>query len=143
VSTLRVRELMTPDVVTISPKASIQALQDLMNDKFIRHVPVVDDEGTILGLVSDRDLLRQTMGVDLTLPVSARREALDAVRVADIMTQDVETVDVDAPVAQAAALMLENKFGCVPVLEEGLLAGILTEADFVRFVADGQTVSES
>lgn len=142
-STLRIRDLMTPDVVTISPGASIQALQDLMNDKFIRHVPVVDEEGTMLGLVSDRDLLRQTMGVDLSLPVSTRREVFGAVRVSDIMTQDVETVDVDAPVAEAASLMLENKFGCVPVLEEGLLAGILTEADFVRYVADGQTVRES
>jgi len=134
---------MTPDVVTIRPGASIQALQDLMNDKFIRHVPVVDEEGTMLGLVSDRDLLRHTMGVDLSLPVSTRREVFGAVRVADIMTQDVETVDVDAPVAEAASIMLENKFGCVPVLEEGLLAGILTEADFVRYVADRQTVGES
>lgn len=142
-STLRVRDLMTPDVVTISPGASIQALQDLMNDKFIRHVPVVDEEGTMLGLVSDRDLLRQTMGVDLSLPVSTRREVFGAVRVSDIMTQDVETVDVDAPVGAAASIMLENKFGCVPVLEEGLLAGILTEADFVRYVADRQTVRES
>jgi CBS domain-containing protein len=134
---------MTPDVVTISPGASIQALQDLMNDKFIRHVPVVDEEGTMLGLVSDRDLLRQTMGVDLSLPISTRREVFAAVRVADIMTQDVESVDVDAPVGEAASIMLENKFGCVPVIEEGLLAGILTEADFVRHVADQQTVRES
>jgi CBS domain-containing membrane protein len=134
---------MTPDVVTISPGASIQALQDLMNDKFIRHVPVVDEEGTMLGLVSDRDLLRQTMGVDLSLPISTRREVFAAVRVADIMTQDVESVDVDAPVGEAASIMLENEFGCVPVIEEGLLAGILTEADFVRHVADQQTVRES
>jgi CBS domain-containing protein len=63
--------------------------------------------------------------------------------VADIMTQDVESVDVDAPVGEAASIMLENKFGCVPVIEEGLLAGILTEADFVRHVADQQTVRES
>jgi CBS domain-containing protein len=56
------------------------------------------------------------------------------------MTGDVETVDVDDDLATAARLMLENKYGCVPVLEEGLLAGILTEADFVRLAADDAAV---
>ncbi len=135
---LRVRDLMTADVFTIRADESIQALQDLMNEKFIRHVPVVDDEDALVGLVSDRDLMRQAQLADVTLPLSARREVLNAARVADIMTDDVATVDVDAPVAEAAAIMLENKYGCVPVLEEGLLAGILTEADFVRHVADTQ-----
>lgn len=133
---LRVRDLMTADVFTIRSDESIQALQDLMNEKFIRHVPVVDDEGALVGLASDRDLLRQAQLADATLPLSARREVMNAAKVIDIMTADVATVDVEASVAEAAAVMLDNKYGCVPVLEEGLLAGILTEADFVRHVAD-------
>lgn len=134
---------MTPKVFTVTLDDSVQAVQDLMYEKNIRHVPVVDDEGMLAGLVSDRDLLRRVTVVDGDLPLSARQELLHSLRARDVMTPDVETVDVDTDLSVVAQVMLEHKYGCLPVLEEGLLAGILTEADFVRLVADASAPDES
>ena len=133
---------MTSEVFTVLPEADVLRAQDLMYDKNIRHVPVVDDEGALAGLISDRDLIRRTATAGVDLPLTTQRDVLQSLRARDVMTADVETVDVDDDLSVAAQLMLENKYGCLPVLEEGLLAGILTEADFVRFVADGRTGGE-
>lgn len=139
---LRARDLMTSEVFTVPPEADVLQAQDLMYDKNIRHVPVVDDEGALAGLISDRDLIRRTATAGVDLPLTTQRDVLRSLKARDVMTADVETVDVDDDLSVAAQLMLENKYGCLPVLEEGLLAGILTEADFVRFVADGGTGGE-
>jgi CBS domain-containing membrane protein len=142
VSNLRVRDLMTSDVLVVGPDDPVTKIRDLMADRHIRHVPVVDDGQDLVGVVSDRDLLARTLGTDTDLPLSLQAELLDADKVRDVMTWDVETVDVDEDVLTAAQVMLENKYGCLPVLEEGKLAGILTEADFVRFVATAAEGSE-
>lgn len=134
-SKLRVRDLMTPDVHVVGPDDSVAALQDLMNEKHIRHAPVVDDENNIVGLVSERDLLRRAAGLEGEVPLSLRNELSASLKVSEVMTWPVETIEADDDVAVAAAIMLDNKFGCLPVLEQGRLAGILTEADFVRYVA--------
>lgn len=141
-SNLRVRDLMTSDVLVVGPDDPVTKIRDLMADKHIRHVPVVDDGQDLVGVVSDRDLLARALGTDANLPLSLQAELLDADKVSDVMTWDVETVDVDEDVVTAAQVMLENKYGCLPVLEEGKLAGILTEADFVRFVATAAESSE-
>jgi CBS domain-containing membrane protein len=127
---------MTSDVFTVGPDESITTLQDLMNEKGIRHVPVVDGEGAVLGLVSERDVLRRASSQEADLPLSVRLDVLTAVKVRDIMTCNAETVEADEDLSTAAQIMLDNKFGCLPVVEEGALAGILTEADFVKFVAE-------
>jgi CBS domain-containing membrane protein len=97
----------------------------------------------LTGLVSDRDLIRRVAAMADDVPVTTQRDVLRALKVRDVMTADVQTIDVDDDLAAAAQLMLENKYGCLPVLEEGLLAGILTEADFVRYVAERQTQETS
>lgn len=134
-SSLRVRDLMTSDVFTVGPEDPLTTLRDLMDAKHIRHAPVVDEDGSLAGLVSERDLLRRASGADADLPLSLQADVFTAVRVSDIMTWDIETVEADADAATAAQVMLENKYGCLPVTDGGTLAGILTEADFVRFVA--------
>jgi CBS domain-containing membrane protein len=141
VSNLHVRDLMTPDVFTVGPDESITTLQDLMSEKHIRHVPVVDDGGAVLGLVSERDVLRRTFSQEADLPLSVRLDVLTAVKVRDIMTWEVDTIDADEDLSTAAQIMLDNKYGCLPVVDEGALAGILTEADFVRFVAEAEVPS--
>ena len=136
-SNLRVRDLMTAEIIAVSPGAPISALQDLMDERRIRHVPIVDAEGTLVGIVSQRDVLRYVSASEAEddLPLSMRVDVLNAARAADIMTQQVETVEADDDLAVAARIMLDNKYGCLPVFEEGVLAGIITEADFVRLMA--------
>jgi CBS domain-containing membrane protein len=141
VSNLHVRDLMTSHVFTVGPDESITTLQDLMSEKRIRHVPVVNEDGAVLGLVSERDVLRRTFNQEADLPLSVRLDVLTAVTVKDIMTWEVETIDVDEDLSTAAQIMLDSKYGCLPVVEESVLAGILTEADFVKFVAEVEAPS--
>jgi CBS domain-containing protein len=133
---LRVRDLMTTGIYAVGPEAPVTMLQGLMIDKRIRHLPVVDSDGTLVGLVSERDVLRCAIPLEEGVPLSAHVDLLTGMRAADVMTRDVETVEADDDLAVAARIMLDNKYGCVPVFEEGVLTGILTEADFVRLLAD-------
>jgi CBS domain-containing membrane protein len=127
---------MTADVLTIRTSDDVLAARELMYEKNIRHVPVVDDEGTLVGLITDRDLLSRALPPEIDLPLTTRQDMLRSLKASDVMTTDLETIDVDEGADVAAQLMLDRKYGCLPVLEEGLLAGILTEADFVRLVAE-------
>ncbi|MGE0124395.1 MAG: CBS domain-containing protein [Dehalococcoidia bacterium] len=133
-STLRVRDLMTPDVHVAHPDEPIAMLREVMHEELIRHVPAVDDDGRLVGLVSERDLLRRAAGLESDVPLSVLQDVSDSVTVRDVMTWQVDTIEADDLAATAAEAMLDNKYGCLPVL-----AGILTEADFVRQVAKATT----
>ncbi len=132
-SSLRVRDLMTEKVYSVRPGDDLARLVDLMDDIHVRHVPVVDDDRVIVGLVSQRDLVREVLHASRALPFSATREMLKHKNVRSIMTTDVETVEPDAKIEEAGQIMLDNKLGCLPVAEGDRLVGILTEADFVKY----------
>ncbi|HMF07809.1 MAG TPA: CBS domain-containing protein [Thermoanaerobaculia bacterium] len=123
---------MTERVYTLRPKDDLATLYDLMDSRHVRHVPVVDADGEIVGLVTDRDLSRSALGPLDDLPLSAEREELRRRKVRDIMATEPDTLEPDARLQEAAQMLLENKVGCVPVVEGLHLVGILTEADFVR-----------
>jgi len=127
-----VRDLMTEKVFTLRPKDDLATLYDLMDSRHVRHVPIVDAEGEIVGLVTHRDLSRSALGALDDLPLSAERDELRRRRVRDIMASEPDTIEPDATLREAAQMLLENKIGCVPVVEGQHLVGILTEADFVR-----------
>jgi len=134
---LRVRDLMTDGVFTLRPGDDLAAVHDLMDTRHVRHVPIVDDDGDLQGLVSHRDLARSILGQASRLPISNQRQLLHSTRVDEIMRQDIETVDPNTELREAGQTILENKFGCLPVVDNGHLVGILTEADFVRYVVEG------
>jgi CBS domain-containing protein len=122
-----VSELMTREVVAIQETQNLARAGELLGLHHIRHLPVVR-EGKLVGLITHRDLLRaaaERWGADPT------RKPLWA---ADIMVRDVKTARPETPLREAVRVMLENKYGCLPVVEEdGKLRGILTEADLVRY----------
>jgi len=129
-----VRDLMTTDVLAVHPEDSLTKVQELMREKDVRHAPVVDHGGTLVGLVTERDILRRAFGPEADLPIAVQANQVTSIRAEDLMTCEVETVGPDEDAATAAQTMLDNKYGCLPVIEDGTLAGILTEADFVRFL---------
>ena len=129
-------DLMVEGVATLQPGDNIAMLNDLMSSRQIRHVPIVDSDGDLVGLVSHRDMLRHVLSNASELPMSAQRELLRHIRVEEIMIADPETTEPDSDLYDAAQVMLENKYGCLPVVEGARLVGILTEADFVRYVAE-------
>ena len=133
---LSVRDLMTEKIFALRADDDIQILRDLMDARNVRHVPAVDEEKNLVGLVSQRDLLRNIDPSASELPVGAQHAVLKRVKVSEIMTTDVETVEPEDDLAAAAQVMPDNKYGCLPVVEGGRVEGILTESDSVRYLAD-------
>lgn len=125
VRSISVGDFMTRELVTVNESDDLALAENMLRLGGIRHLPVVR-EGRLVGLVTHRDLLRSAMSRD-------RRSTTAG----DIMTRELESVRPDTSLVRAARLMLEKKFGCLPVVEgSGRLVGIITESDFVRFAAD-------
>ena len=133
----RVRDFMTPNVVTVRPDDTVVRAYELMLDNRFRHLVVVDRDGDLVGLLTHRDLLRYALIERTDLPLSLQRGILSRMRVEDVMTSEVETAEPGQWLHEAALIMFENKYGCLPVVEGSRLVGILTESDFVRFLAAG------
>jgi CBS domain-containing membrane protein len=130
-----VRDLMSAEVVALGREETLDIADRIMNLGRIRHMPVVDDEGRLCGLVSQRDLFRGALASALGMAASAQSRLLGALLVREVMTADPITTTPDTPLGQAAAIMLRRKVGCLPVVEGERLVGIITEADFVAHVA--------
>jgi CBS domain-containing membrane protein len=127
-----VRDLMTRDVVTLERNEKLLAADDLMRLGRVRHLPVVDSDGALAGIVSQRDLFHSGLMKALGYGTHAQRQTLDALAVKEAMKTDVMTTTPDTLLADAAKLMFERKIGCLVVLEAGKIVGILTESDFVK-----------
>ena len=130
---LRVRDLMTERVLSVSPGDTVDTIYDAMSERSIRHVAVIDEEGDLVGVVSHRDLLRYALIERSDLPLFVQRALLKRTKAEEIMTTEVETAEPDLPLEEAAQIMFDNKFGCLPVVEGWHVVGILTESDFVRY----------
>jgi CBS domain-containing membrane protein len=135
-ASLSVRDLMTETVRAVRDDDDLALVYDMMAGGNFRHVPVVDADGTLVGLVTHRDLLRGALGQALELPVSVQRELLRQMKVRDIMIHEPDSVEPDTNLAEAAELMMMHKLGCLPVVDGDQLVGILTESDFVRHVVE-------
>lgn len=126
---VQVGQFMTTDVFTVHPEDVVDLAASLMDWRHIRHVPVEDNEGHLVGLVSHRTLLRLVgQGVRGTQRVPAA--------VKDIMRRDPITVTSQTSTLDAIELMRKHKVGCLPVVDEGMrLVGIITERDLIRVAA--------
>jgi CBS domain-containing protein len=134
---LQVRDLMRHSVVTVHPETDTAAARDLMTENDLRHLVVVDREGDLVGVVSHRDLLRHALIEQSGLPRYVERELLAQTKVRDVMVEPVMTAEPEQEVDDAARSFLDNKIGCLPVVEGRRVVGILTESDFVRWFAEG------
>jgi CBS domain-containing membrane protein len=131
-----VRDLMTSTVVTLGRNDALRTADDIMRLGRIRHLPIVDEEGNLAGIVSQRDLFHSGLIRALGFGTHAHTRALDSLDVKEAMHSEVVTVNPSTPLAEAAKLMLDRKIGCVVVVEGAQLVGILTESDFVRLALD-------
>ncbi len=129
-----VGDLMTEGVATLNRNDTLATADNVMQLGRIRHMPVVDDDGTLVGLVSQRDLFRGALLRALGYGRNVEDRVLDALAVKDAMSTDIVTALPDMPIREAARLMTERKIGCLVILEEGAPTGILTEGDFVALV---------
>jgi acetoin utilization protein AcuB len=107
-----------------------------MQEKSIRHLPVVTTEGELVGLISRTDLLSSGPSPATTLSVYEIVTLLDRLTIKQTMTRPVFAVDEDCDLADAARYMLQKKIGCLPVVKHGHVIGIITETDMLRALAD-------
>ena len=127
-----VDDLMTPKPTTVPPETSVGEVWRTMTERRFRHMPVVNDGGVLVGIVTQRDLL-------VAAQRSEQRIDFDDDRpVSEVMNRNVDTVRPERCAAEAARHMLRTKRSCLPVVDEtGTLVGILTEADFMRLSTRG------
>ena len=129
---LLVRDVMTKDATTLKRNEVLTLANDIMHLGRIRHMPVLDDDGSkLVGILSQRDLFRGALARALGYGQHAQRKIMDTFLVKEVMTTDLITASPDVSLVEAARILMERKIGCLPVIEGGKLVGILTEADFV------------
>jgi acetoin utilization protein AcuB len=124
---LVVRDSMTREIVTLAPDETVGTALTLCRERRIRHLPVLT-EGRLVGIVSDRDLRSATPAFG----EPERAAVLQKVLVEDVMADDVISALPDDPIEQAANTMRERRIGCLPVVEDGELVGIITASDVMR-----------
>lgn len=133
---LTVAEIMTRQPYTLGPDDTLANARQIMAEHHIRHIPVVTSDGSLIGLVSQRDVLAaedSTVINDAGADGSRDRY----VAISSIMTTPVQTVDEHASLRGTAMHLQKNKLGCLPVLnKEGALAGIITDSDFVAIAVN-------
>jgi acetoin utilization protein AcuB len=133
-----IREKIRRNPVTISPDASFFKARDYLHVKGVRHLPVVDKNDKLVGIVTDRDI-REAAPSDATLfSVQELNYLLERLKVSSFMTpkEKLITITPDTLIEEAVQLMHDNKIGCLPVLEGGKLYGIFTESDALDHLVD-------
>lgn len=125
---MNIDTIMTTDLITIPPTESLETARFLMHDNQIHHLPVVDDDNTLVGLVTLSNVLAAT---DSILRDPDNRLHARDINIKDVMVTDVATVDERASMRQAALFLEKHRIGCLPVVSDGKLNGIITDTDFV------------
>jgi len=120
--------IMSTDLITISPHENLATARELMHDKRIHHLPVVDADEKLVGLVTLTNVLAAT---DSFLRDADNRLHASEIAVEDVMVRDLATVDEHASLRQAALFLEKHRIGCLPVVTDGDLRGIITDTDFV------------
>jgi len=134
---MKVRDWMTREVASVRRNDKLAIADDVMQLGRIRHTPVLEDHSDdLVGIVSQRDLFRGALAGALGYGQHAQQKVMSMLVIKDIMATDPVTTTPDTPLADAARLMIERKIGCLPVVEDGRLVGILTESDFLRFAVE-------
>ena len=124
-----VRDRMSRRVTTVRPEARLSEAAQLMRARRIRHLPVVDRAGRLVGMVTDRDLRQALFAPAVHAEAEDVLEVLEGLSVGDIMTRGVVSIRAATSIRDAARLMYERKLGALPVVERERLVGLLTETD--------------
>lgn len=127
-----VEERMTRPVITTHSDVPIMDAYELMQKENIRRLPVVDREGKLAGMVSEREILQASPSQATSLSIWELNYLMAKISVGEIMTKDVITVDADTPLEEAALLMADHKIGGLPVMKDGKMVGIVTETDLFK-----------
>ncbi len=146
---LKAKDIMTSDVITVRKTTTLEELARIIVTHHISGTPVVDDEGTLQGIVTENDLINQNKRLhiptilrlfDAFIPLGTSKleneiKRMAASTVEDIYTKEVVTVDKETPVETIATIMAEKKIHLLPVIKEGKLVGIIGKKDIIKGIA--------
>jgi CBS domain-containing protein len=154
--TMNVRDVMTTPVIAVSPSTPLKEVARLLVEHRISGLPVVDDAGAVVGVVSEADFLLKEGGREVarrrwfgkilgeSREASVRHGKLTAVTAGELMTSPATTIDADRSTMAAATMMVDGKINRLPVVEGGKLVGILSRADLVRaFVRTDEQLAQT
>ena len=123
---------MKHPVITIGPKTSLDEALTIMTNEHVRRLPVVDNSGNLVGIVTELDLLKASPSEATSLSVWEIKSLLSSFPIEKIMTREVITVTEDTPLEEAARIMADKKIGGMPVVRGGSVVGIITETDIFK-----------
>ena len=129
---MMVKDLMSLELYTLKPTDTVHQARELMLEKHIRHIPIVDERNEFVGLLTKRDVLAASVSVLAEIDPVERDELESKIPISEVMITEIVVAEEETDLVDAARFILEQKHGCLPVLRGPRLIGILTEADFVR-----------
>jgi acetoin utilization protein AcuB len=127
-----VRERMSPNPVTIGAQCTITEALRVMRENQVRRLPVLDEQGDLVGIVSEKDLLYASPSPATSLSIYEMHELLSRLKVSELMTTELITVTPDTLLEEAARIMADSKIGGLPVMQGHRLVGIITETDIFK-----------
>jgi acetoin utilization protein AcuB len=130
-----VRNYMSPNPITVEPDISYPEAMGILRRKKVRRLPVME-HGRLVGIVVEEDLLSNQPSPATTLSIHEMYALLERLRVRQIMSRPVITVEGICPIEEAARIMVENKIGCLPVMDGEKLIGIITETDIFKTLVE-------
>jgi acetoin utilization protein AcuB len=132
-----VKDRMTSDPVTITTNTSLKDALELVRSKSFRHLPVLDEDGGLVGIVTEKSLVYASPTPTTTLSVFEVDYILSRTKVGQVIQGSVITVGPDLPIEEAARVMIDHGIGCLPVIEDEKLVGIISDTDIFRVFAEG------
>lgn len=147
------KEIMEVNIISVTPDTDITAAAEILLKNHINGVPVVDEEGVLVGILCQSDLIFQQKTLSLppiltfldgifplrsSKKIEAELEKMAAITVSKAMAKDPVTVSPDTPISEVAALMVEKHFHTIPVVEDGKLTGIIGKEDVLRVMMKGE-----
>lgn len=129
---MTVKRMMKKDPVTTTVETSIVDVADILKENHIHRLPVLDKKGKLVGVITEKDILHASPSPVSSLSVYEMPYMLSRLKVANLMTKDVRTVDPDTTVEEAAKIMVEDDLSCLPVLEDEKLVGIVSKSDMFK-----------
>lgn len=133
-SELKISDIMSHDVVTVERNDTLAKADAVMKEKSIRHLPVLDSDGLLCGILTQRDIFRGKLLRSLGYGTHLENKMLSNHLVKEAMVEDVITVTPSTSVRDAAELIIENKVGCLPVVDGKRIEGIVTETNFMSLL---------
>lgn len=143
--TMRIKNRMTPNPITATPRTNYNEALRLMRENNVKHLPIVNEKGSLVGIVTQSDMLEAEPSPVTSLSVYEIASLLETVTMAQIMSHPVMAVEDTCSLSNAARFMLEHDIGCLPVMQDDKLVGIITDTDifktFVEVSGGGQSGS--